>query len=348
MAHESFPPDIMGGGEKLVYRLTKDLIKNGHSVKVLTSGNPEIEKYDGIRTIRIPVNRYMMNLTLPAILKHAKDSDIIQTSSGNACFPSWIASRILKKPICCLICHVFGSYWKDVREGFDGRVFEFMENLFLTRDYDSIVFLNNSSKKLGVKIGMNENKAFVLNPGIDYKKFQLKNVKKEPFVLFVGNYSMTKSTIKIKGLEYLIKAAKRLPDIKFVIVGNDKNLSYLKSISSSNVMFMGRVREKTLIELYNKALIFCLPSLTEGFGFTILEAMASGCSVISTIDLGQEGMILRPKNTEDIIKAIKYRVNNQKQAIMEGKRNRRIAKKFKWNRFITGLTKVYDSMLKEV
>jgi len=319
-----------------------DLIENGHSVKVLTTGNQKIKEYDGVRTIRIPVNRYLMNLTVPAIVKYAKGADIIQTSSGNACFPAWIASKLLKKPICCLICHVFGSYWKDVREGFDGQVFEFMENLFLTRDYDAIVFLNKSSKKLGIRIGMNKERSYVVNPGIDYKKFQLRNVEKKPFVLFVGNFSMTESTIKIKGLEYLIEAAKRLPDIKFVIIGSENHLSYLKRTSPPNVVFMGTVTEKTLIELYNKALIFCLPSLTEGFGFTILEAMASGCSVISSIDLGQEGTILRPKNTEDIIKAIERRVNNPKLAIMEGKKNKRIAKKFKWDKFVTELIRIYN------
>ena len=110
--------------------------------------------------------------------------------------------------------------------------------------------------------------------------------------------------------------------------------------------FTGKLSGKSLIKLYNRALIYCLPSLNEGFGTTILEAMASGCSIISTINLDQEGAILRPKDTKDIVKAIEYRVNNPKLAIMEGKKNKIIVKKFVWNKFITELIRIYNSISK--
>jgi len=346
ITHELFLPDLSGGGEKLVYKLTKALVDRGHSVKVLTSGNPEIKKYDGIKTIRVPINRYLMNLTAFFIAYHARDVDIIQTSSGNTCFPSWVAAKLLNKPVCCYIHHILGSHWTDVKGKVLGKIFEFAEKIFLNRSYDSIIFQNKSSKKIGLEMGIDKNRIFMLQPGIDYKKFQIKVVKKEPLVLFVGNLSMDKAMVETKGLKYLIEAAKKLPNIKFVVVGEGDYLSELKQDSPSNMSFTGKLTGKSLIKLYNRALIYCLPSLNEGFGTTILEAMASGCSIISTINLGQEGTILRPKNTKEIINAIEYRVNNPKIARMEGRKNKRIVKKFVWNKFVTELIRIYNSISK--
>jgi hypothetical protein len=48
ITHEIFPPEFKGGGEFLMLKIAKLLVKNGFSVKVLTSGNPKIKFYEGI------------------------------------------------------------------------------------------------------------------------------------------------------------------------------------------------------------------------------------------------------------------------------------------------------------
>ena len=130
ITHELFPPDIAGGGEKLTLKLAQLLKERGHEVKVVTSGDPKIIEYKNIQTVRVPINRYLMNLSLSTILREAKDFDIIQTSSGNMAFPSWMAAKTLRKPICCHVHHIFGSYWKDVRGPSVGRVFGRMERIY--------------------------------------------------------------------------------------------------------------------------------------------------------------------------------------------------------------------------
>lgn len=343
ITHELFPPDRIGGGEMLVYRMAKELVNKGHSVKVLTTGNPKIKEYGGIKTIRIPVNRYMMNLLFPIIAYHARNVDVIQASSGNTCLPSWIAAKILNKPVCCYVHHIFGKYWRDVRGGIVGRIFEFMERLFLNRSYDAIIFQNKTSKELGVKIGIKKN-IFLLYPGIDYKKFQIKNIKKENMVLFVGNFCMNKTMSKIKGLDYFIDAAKKLPETKFVVVGEGEYLDNLKKTSLPNIVFAEGLTGKPLVELYNKASIFCLPSLTEGFGLTLLEAMASGCAIISTVDIGQSGLLIKPKNTQEVVDAVKQLINNQRLVKKIGRKNKKLAKKFMWDKFIKELIRIYNSI----
>lgn len=345
ITHELFPPDIAGGGEMLTLKLAQGLRKKGHTVKILTSGDPKIKEYNMLETIRIPINRYMMNTAIPAVMRLAKDMDVIQTSSGNTCFPSWVASKLIDKPTCCLVHHILGPYWRDVRGKHIGSLFQTMERFFLTRDYDAIVLQNQTSKKLGLRLGIKQKRTFMVHPGIDYKKFQIKNIKKEPFVLFVGNLSMGYSMVKYKGLEYLLEAARMLPDIKFMIVGEGDYLKTLEKTSSPNTVFTGGMTGKSLIELYNRALVFCLPSLTEGFGLVLLEAMASGCAIVSTIDVGQRGIGVKVKDSNGIAKAVRRLIDDPDSAMKIGKENKRLIKGFTWENFINGYLKIYDSII---
>ncbi len=344
ITHEIFPPEFTGGGEFLLLKIASILKKNGHSIKVFTSGNPEIKSYKGIKTIRIPVNRYALNLSLPLLLKHALWADIILTTSGNLCFPSWIASKILRKPICCYVNHILGPYWKDVRGQFLGRVFEFFEKIFLSRDFDAIIFQNKTALTLGKKIGLKAKKIFLIHPGVDSKKYRPE--KKENFILFVGSISMDKALVKLKGIEYLIRAAKEIKEADFIIVGGGEGLTKLKKKTPKNVIFKGVVKGKKLRNLYSKALIFCLPSLSEGFGFSIVEAMASGCVIVSTIDLGQKGIIIKPKNYKQLTKAISYFLSDIKKAKKLGRENIKIAKRFTWEKFEKDLINILNSIKK--
>lgn len=110
----------------------------------------------------------------------------------------------------------------------------------------------------------------------------------KPVILFVG------SNMYRKGVPDLIKAApgvlKEHPQVKFIIVGNDKSIDRLKALCSSlkvdnNFEFAGWKSQADLLGNYQQATIFAMPSLTEALGVTFLEAMAAGVPVIGT-DVG--------------------------------------------------------------
>ncbi|MFH8080757.1 MAG: glycosyltransferase family 4 protein [Candidatus Aenigmatarchaeota archaeon] len=339
ITHELFPPDVVGGGETLTYRIAKELIQRGFQVKVLTSGNPKIRYYENIETIRVPINRYLMNFSYPIIKKHAKEVDLIQTSSGNMCFPSYLAARAVKKPICCYIHHIFGRNWIYVRGPILGKIFQLAEKIFLTRNYDAIIFQNDLSLKIGREMGINS-EIFIVHPGIEAKEYYLKNVKRKTQVLFVGSMSMNRGLAKIKGLDVFLKVAKMMPNIKFLISGGGEYIEKLKS--EKNVVFLRTKSKQELIKLYNESLIYCKTSLAEGFGLSLLEAMAGGCAIISTIDIGQKGIIVQPNDVNGLKEAISYYVENPKEAIRDGEENRKIAKKFSWKKYIDDLIKIYE------
>jgi len=344
ITHELFPPDIAGGGEKLVLRLTKWLVSRGHSVEVVTSGNSRIRSYDGVRTVRVPVNRYLMNFAgLPAALERGRDADVIQTSSGNMCLPSYVAARLLGKPVCCWVHHILGSYWHDVRGPFVGRLFEIMERLMLTRRFDAYVFQNESSKRMGVAMGIDAKKVRMVTPGVDLKTFSPSSaVKRDGNVLFVGSIVMDEPAIRTKGLKYVLDAAKMLPDVTFKILGKfDKKIG-----SPENIEWLGAVDQRGLVSAYRRAGVFVCASLNEGFGLAMLEAMACGCPIVSTVDIGQVGPKVRPKDAKALAEAIRLYLDNPRKAAADGRKNAALARKHTWENFYNGFEKLYEDLNK--
>ncbi len=109
-----------------------------------------------------------------------------------------------------------------------------------------------------------------------------------PVILFVG------SNMHRKGVPDLIHAApgvlEKYPQVRFIIVGNDKSVDRLKTLCSDlkvdqNFEFAGWQSQSDLLGYYQRATMFVMPSLTEALGVTFLEAMAAGVPVIGT-DVG--------------------------------------------------------------
>jgi len=341
--HELFPPDFAGGGEKLMLRLTKWLASHGRDVEVVTSGDPAVKSYEGVRTVRISANRYLMNVAglLPMVMR-GRTADIVQTSSGNMCLPSYAAARLLGKPSVCWVHHVFGKYWRDIRGPLSGRVFELMERVMLTRGFDALVFQNESSMRIGLSMGIDPKKVRMITPGVDLDVFSpAKSVKRDGSVLFVGSLVMDEPAVRTKGMEYVLEAAAMLPDVEFRIMGR-----YAKRMEHTpNVRFVGTTDQKGLVRMYRKAGVVVCASLNEGFGIALLEAMACGCPIVSTVDIGQAGPKPAPRDGRALANAIRGYAGSAKAAA-DGRRNVTAARKHTWDNFYTGFERIYDVLNK--
>ncbi len=340
ITHELFMPDFSGGGEKLVYEMACSLQKEGHEVRVLTTGNPKLKSFEGIRTTRLKRNRYIFNFAFFEIIKAARWADIIQTSTYNACFPSWLAGKILKKPVVCLVMSYWGSRWKKMRPGVRGYFSWLFEKIVLHRSYDKMIFLSDFSLRFAKKYGLASNKVTVINPGVDISEYI--SLKKENFVLFCGRL------VKQKGVYDLLKVAKLLPKIKFLVVGWGEEEEKMKRIASSNVIFKNfeQNERKDFLKMYSKASLFFLPSYGETFGFVLVEAMASGCTVVSTIPLGYKGKVVRVGNINGMAAEIEELMSNKDLLNKNGKQNIALAATFTWERFTKKLLNEYRNLLK--
>lgn len=105
---------------------------------------------------------------------------------------------------------------------------------------------------------------------------------KEPMVLTVGN--VNRSNLLRKGHEPFVRAAALLPSVKFVLVGawQDDAIDRLRGLAPPNVEFAGRVTDAVLTDYYRRATVYLQPSLHEGFGMSVAEAMLAGCVPVTT------------------------------------------------------------------
>ncbi|MEM7600660.1 MAG: glycosyltransferase family 4 protein [Verrucomicrobiota bacterium] len=112
-----------------------------------------------------------------------------------------------------------------------------------------------------------------------------------------------------KGIPYLIEAARKLPSGRFRFTVAGPITVEPKAVASlpSNVEFVGPVSRSRVSRLYAKAHVFILPTLSDGFAITQLEAMAHGLPVVTTrccgkvVNDGVNGFLIEPRRVDQIV-----------------------------------------------
>lgn len=198
-----------------------------------------------------------------------------------------------------------------------------------------------SKKEISEYFNINPNKISVIYNGVNETFKPKKTEQHEKYILALS------SIAKHKNFERLIQAFLKIDtDIKLYIVGgtNQKifgknSVKILKKIQESkNIVFLGRISDEKLVELYSNALFFVYPSLYEGFGIPPLEAQACGCPVLlSDISVfkevyGNSVHYCNPLDVNDIKKQIEYLLNNEK--LLDELKNKSLenAKKYTWEK----------------
>jgi glycosyltransferase involved in cell wall biosynthesis len=339
LTHEHFPPDVRGGGERVVSNVARHLAAQGVDVRVLTTGDPSITSFEAIPTVRLPVHRYLLNVAVPQVVKLARDVDLIQTFNYHACLPSLVAGKWLGKPVVCFSLGLFGSTWKDMRGPLAGRAFMAWERYLVSRDFTRFVCLSEYSRDLSVGLGMRRERSIVNRPGIDLQHYA-PAPNKEDVVLFAGQLSVR------KGIHDVLAVARALPGVRFRIAGWGPAETEVRRTATSNVEFIGWPGAK-LRDTFATARIFLLPSRAEGLPVALLEAMASGCAVICTLPLEFEGIFVPAGNVDRLIDAVRYLWDHPEETSRIGQRNRERARTYDWDRHAENLVALYEEVLRD-
>jgi len=125
-------------------------------------------------------------------------------------------------------------------------------------------------------------------------------------VLFLGQ------VILRKGIQYLLAAARQLEreNIHFDVVGSIGISKEAMATAPANVTFHGRAGRDQTSDWYGRSHVFVLPTLSDGFAITQLEAMAHGLPVITTpccgevVSDGVDGFIVPPRNAVALAEAL--------------------------------------------
>jgi glycosyltransferase involved in cell wall biosynthesis len=117
-----------------------------------------------------------------------------------------------------------------------------------------------------------------------------------------------------------------------------------------SVRFLGRIPLEDLVRLYNAASVFVYPSLYEGFGIPVLEAMACGCPVItSNISslpevVGEAGMLVDPYNVQELTEALRQVLEDADLAHQLREKGLRRAGLFSWHRCAQQTQAIYHQV----
>jgi glycosyltransferase involved in cell wall biosynthesis len=133
----------------------------------------------------------------------------------------------------------------------------------------------------------------------------------QPFILYVG---MRQHYKNFKTLLSAYSVWPRRKEVQLMVVGNpwsdEEKKQMIASGIESNVVCRSGITDEELCALYNQALAFVYPSLSEGFGIPLLEAMACGCPIVaSRIPIFREvagdiPYFFDPLNKEELIAAL--------------------------------------------
>jgi len=357
----------IGGTEQVVFHLSRELVKRGHSVKVICADEPLAGNsvIDRVKVERLPSIRKIANsnITLSLFIKLMKeDFDVIHTHlphPWSADISAWV-SLVKNKPL-------FLTYHNDITgQGINKNIASFY-NLtalkFLLRKACRIFITHKRYFTSSAFLSPFANKVVVSPPGVDTDKFKSLKIdnKAENTVFFL---SCLDEFHRYKGLDYLISSIKKVREAMSLTlyVGGDGELAeYYKQIAKNQgvekaVVFLGGLTENQVVEYYNLCDVFVLPSISstqEGFGLVALEAMACKKPVIVTDIVGvaedikrySAGIVVPSKDPDALGKALQYLLANRKEAESRGENALElIKKKYTWQKHTDIVEREYLKM----
>ena len=179
-----------------------------------------------------------------------------------------------------------------------------------------------------------------------------KNVSRQNLVLFVGAIQRRKNVAR------LVRAFERMPaSWRLALAGAADGFGAaeeLRAVASSprtgDIDVLGYVTQTELEALYRRARIFAFPSLDEGFGMPVLEAMANGVPVITSRRsalpevAGNAAVLVNPEDSEEIAAALVRLASEEALREDLARRGRERALQFSWESVLTKTWEVYREL----
>ena len=169
-----------------------------------------------------------------------------------------------------------------------------------------------------------------------------------PFVLWVGTTEPRKNLVR------LVSAMEQIPDVPLVLVGPagwKEDAASVTEPLGERAHIVGRVDEATKHAWYAAADVFAMPSLLEGFGLPVLEAMGHATPVVTSAGtataevVGDTGTTVDPTDTDAIAGAISGLLADPDEASRMGEACRQRAATMTWAVAATATADVYHRVL---
>ena len=244
---------------------------------------------------------------------------------------------------------------------FLSRFLKFLEGRYYNSNRYYITVSEWAKKQIIREKKIDAGRIGVIHNGVnsdEFNPYKKKEAKKyflelseidSPRVLFLSRL------IESKGIRFLLKAVPKIlekVDAHFIFAGAGRTPSL--NISKEDCTFLGYVPHEKTPYLYAISDIFILPSLSENFPISILEAMSSELAIIATnvggipemITHGENGFLIQPRTSEDIVKSVVTLIEDGKFRKELGTNARKkVEKKFSWGNTIVETKRYYEEVL---
>ncbi|RHF69632.1 glycosyltransferase family 1 protein [Fusobacterium mortiferum] len=361
------------------YKIAEGLVKNKKNCYIGGLFNPlgirKIERVNGLRYREMKYfwpyyNFYGFFSKKIFKWKFLKFNNITNTNCMIYHFFNFTIPKKIKGKI---ITTIHDTIHKEVKEGIDFDIDKFDEEIIYSLEKsDVVVTVSNSAKQDIIKYYGNKyaEKIRIVEPGVNLEEYNrplILNKKEEMFskirvskeseiIFTIGTLQKRKNIVNIIKAYNFYKDKNLNSKLVLVIAGNpgvgyDEIIKeYEASKYKENIKILHYISEEEKILLYKLAKIFVFPSLYEGFGMPIVEAMAAGVPVItsnisSMPEVAREAaLIVNPYSVEDICSAIeKYDLNEnlRKEKIKLGYSQ---CRNYTWKNAVEKMEKIYEEL----
>lgn len=303
---ESYPPAV-GGVEFALQKLVEGFIARGNEVRVIAASweghPPGVDMSDGVTIVRVRTFPFLKRFwfivsSLPAVIRGAVWADVVQGSTFAGAVPAFVGGRLAGKRKALLVHEVYGRRWFRFESNLLRSLFYFVtEWIIVHLPFDRYVAPSHYTKELLRSVNVPDRKIIIINHGnssfakpASSPAEVRKELGIEPDDFMYLTYGRTGLT---KGFEHLVGAipsvAAQAKNAKFVLVlsGYDRRIwrSLQRSIGalpSGVCRLLPPVPRNVLAGYVAGAECVVIPSLSEGFGFSALEACNAGKIVVAT------------------------------------------------------------------
>lgn len=173
-----------------------------------------------------------------------------------------------------------------------------------------------------------------------------------PYIFYLGNAHPHKNLERL--ISVFHKLNQKYQQLHLVLSGHNHYFwERIKKESQSrgldrNVIFTGYITDEQAVSLYKNAVCYVLPSLEEGFGIPLLEAMACGCPVVSANsgslpEIGKGACLyFNPRDENDIYTKVEQVLNSEKIRLELIKKGNLLYKEFDWMKLSKQTLEAYN------
>jgi glycosyltransferase involved in cell wall biosynthesis len=366
--HCGIAPESNSGGEVYEREVLKHLAYLGVEIEVILAKNKPYES--GIENLRVhylPISKglrwYISNLIFPhyiAKIYKEKSFDLLRVHSLRFVGPAALWARKHYKLNVPVVGHHHHLDPSPLNRLIEKSVIEGLDKLITVSHF--------SKKQLVERLRVNPDKIEVVPNGVnsqftpcprDHALVEKHHMRDRRVLLYLGGLKRRKNLLLLLDIFHELKRSNVHKDTVLIIAGSGEFLTPLQRQAQAyhldrDIIFTGYIPEREKCRYYNLADVFVFTSLLEGFGLSLLEAMACGKPVVAfnvaalpeVVKDGITGFLVKPGDQRAFVDRVDMLLQNEKLRQQIGMQAANHAKNhFSWNQTASRILQIYKKML---